>query len=151
MVAMDTSYLEKQVSTIINKLHELFDEIGVPSHDRDSRESELFAALSETLHNQLRLVTKSVYPTRLLSSLTFSSEKHELAEKAENLITTIKQIQISLEGKNANQNFDHDLKVTYPLKPCLKLLSEKHAAVSKVHRERYEHVKSMLPGHYFSE
>ena len=57
---MDTSYLEKQVSTIINKLHELFDEIGVPSHDRDSRESELFAALSETLHNQLRLVTKYV-------------------------------------------------------------------------------------------
>ena len=58
MVAMDTSYLEKQVSTIINKLHELFDEIGVPSHERDSRESELFTALSETLHNQLRIVTK---------------------------------------------------------------------------------------------
>jgi len=38
---MDTSYLEKQVSTIINKLHELFDEIGVPSHERDSRESEV--------------------------------------------------------------------------------------------------------------
>ena len=36
---MDTSYLEKQVSTIINKLHELFDEIGIPNHDRDSRES----------------------------------------------------------------------------------------------------------------
>jgi protein regulator of cytokinesis 1 len=55
---MDTSYLEKQVSTIINKLHELFDEIGVPSHERDTRESDLFAALSETLHNQLRIVTK---------------------------------------------------------------------------------------------
>jgi protein regulator of cytokinesis 1 len=55
---MDTSYLEKQVSTIINKLHDLFDEIGVPSHERDSRESELFAALSDTLHNQLRIVTK---------------------------------------------------------------------------------------------
>jgi hypothetical protein len=54
---MDTSYLEKQVSTIINKLHELFDEIGVPSHERDTRESDLFAALSETLHNQLRIVT----------------------------------------------------------------------------------------------
>jgi protein regulator of cytokinesis 1 len=57
---MDTSYLEKQVSTIVTKLHELFDEIGIPSHERDSRESELFAALSETLHNQLKLVTKYV-------------------------------------------------------------------------------------------
>lgn len=57
---MDTSYLEKQVSTIINKLHELFDEIGVASHERDSRESELFAALSDTLHNQLKIVTKYV-------------------------------------------------------------------------------------------
>ena len=54
---MDTSYLEKQVSTIINKLHELFDEIGVPSHERDTRESDLFAALSDTLHNQLKIVT----------------------------------------------------------------------------------------------
>jgi hypothetical protein len=59
-LTMDTSYLEKQVSTIINKLHELFDEIGVPSHERDSRESELFAALSDTLHNQLKIVTKYV-------------------------------------------------------------------------------------------
>jgi protein regulator of cytokinesis 1 len=66
LATMDTSYLEKQVSTIINKLHELFDEIGVPSHDRDSRESELFAALSETLHNQLRLVTKYVALSRRL-------------------------------------------------------------------------------------
>ena len=140
---MDTSYLEKQVSTIINKLHELFDEIGVPSHDRDSRESELFAALSETLHNQLRLVTKYVVD-RFVIVANVRSEKHELAEKAETLITTIKQMQVSLDGKNANQSFDHQLKVSYPLKPCLKLLSEKHAAVSKVHRERYEHVKSTL-------
>ncbi len=73
MPAMDTSYLTTQVSTIIGQLHGLFDEIGVSSHERESRESEvcgicnrkenaanpsqLFTALSETLHNQLRLVT----------------------------------------------------------------------------------------------
>ncbi|KIW03706.1 uncharacterized protein PV09_05019 [Verruconis gallopava] len=126
---MDTSYLEKQVSTIINKLHELFDEIGVPSHERDSRESELFAALSETLHNQLRLVT---------------NEKHEIAEEANRLITTIKQMQISLEGKERNSyDFDDDLKVTYPLKPCLEGLKEKHKMVHKLHRERYEQVKKL--------
>lgn len=38
---MDTSYLTSQVSTIIGQLHALFDEIGVPSHERDSRESEV--------------------------------------------------------------------------------------------------------------
>lgn len=72
MATMDTNYLTTQVATIIGQLQGLFDEIGVPGHERDSRESEasslhfishadanpcqLFAALSETLHNQLRLV-----------------------------------------------------------------------------------------------
>lgn len=46
-MAMDTSYLEQQVSTIIGKLHELFDEIGVPSHERDTRESEVCVDILE--------------------------------------------------------------------------------------------------------
>jgi len=53
---MDTGYLTTQVTTIIGQLHSIFDEIGVPRSERESRETELFAALSETLHNQLRLV-----------------------------------------------------------------------------------------------
>lgn len=57
---MDTSYLAQQVTTIIGQLHGLFDDIGVPSHERDSREAALFSALSETLHNQLRQVTRCV-------------------------------------------------------------------------------------------
>lgn len=54
--AMDTSYLTTQVNTIIGQLHTIWDEIGIPRNERDSRETELFAALSDTLHNQLRLV-----------------------------------------------------------------------------------------------
>ena len=38
---MDTSSLSKQVATIIGQLHNLFDEIGVPSHERESREAEV--------------------------------------------------------------------------------------------------------------
>lgn len=38
---MDTSYLSSQVATIIGQLHGLFDEIGVPSHEREARESEV--------------------------------------------------------------------------------------------------------------
>jgi hypothetical protein len=41
---MDTSYLSSQVSTIIGQLHGLFDEIGVPSHERETRESEVSCA-----------------------------------------------------------------------------------------------------------
>ena len=39
---MDTSYLTTQVTTIIGQLHGLFDEIGVPSHERESRETEVY-------------------------------------------------------------------------------------------------------------
>ena len=38
---MDTSYLAQQVTTIIGQLHGLFDDIGVPSHERDTREAEV--------------------------------------------------------------------------------------------------------------
>jgi protein regulator of cytokinesis 1 len=38
---MDTSYLAQQVNAIVGQLHGLFDEIGVPNHDRDAREEEV--------------------------------------------------------------------------------------------------------------
>ena len=38
---MNTSYLSTQVTTIIGQLHGLFDEIGVPSQERESRETEV--------------------------------------------------------------------------------------------------------------
>jgi Ase1/PRC1/MAP65 family protein len=38
---MDPSYLSQQVNTIIGQLHGLFDEIGVPNHEREARESEV--------------------------------------------------------------------------------------------------------------
>ena len=41
MPTMDTSYLTAQVTTIIGQLHGLFDDIGVPSHERESREAEV--------------------------------------------------------------------------------------------------------------
>lgn len=38
---MDTSYLAQQVNSSIAQLHGLFDEIGVPNHEREARESEV--------------------------------------------------------------------------------------------------------------
>lgn len=38
---MDTNFLQNQVTTIIKQLHSIFDEIGVPRNERESRETEV--------------------------------------------------------------------------------------------------------------
>ncbi|CAK3856675.1 Anaphase spindle elongation 1 [Lecanosticta acicola] len=129
---MDTSYLSQQVTTIIERLHGFFDEIGVPSHERDSRESELFSALSETLHNQLNAVAK---------------EKHDLTEEAKRLIKTIRQMERSLDDTRPKDEFDSErdgMKITFPLLNCIQRLKEKHHTIAKLHRERYEQVKKLV-------
>ncbi|KAL9096833.1 MAG: hypothetical protein Q9165_000797 [Trypethelium subeluteriae] len=127
---MDSSYLSQQISTIIAQLHGLFDDIGIPNHERESRESNLFSALSETLHNQLRLV---------------STEKNDLTEQGRRLIKTVRQMEASLDDTKQRSDYeleDEELKVSYPLLRCLQGLKEKHNTISKLHRERFEQVKS---------
>ncbi|KAL7789772.1 microtubule associated domain-containing protein [Trichoderma ceciliae] len=128
---MDTSYLSKQVNNSIGQLHSLFDDIGVPDHEREARESELFQALSEALNNHLRMVT---------------SEKKEMVDEAKKIITAIRQMEASLNGskqrrKNSNEE---DMKITYPLVRCLQTLKEKHGQVQRLHRERLEQVKKLV-------
>lgn len=49
---MDTSYLAQQVNSSIAQLHGLFDEIGVPTHEREARETEVRSSYSfAVLHN----------------------------------------------------------------------------------------------------
>ena len=129
---MDTSFLSTQVSSAIAQLHGLFDEIGVPNHERESRETELFTALSEALNNQLRLVT---------------TEKNQITEEAYRIIKTIRQMEASLEDNKAHADYpleDEHLKVFTPLSRCLKSLKEKHNSIAKAHRERFEQIKSKL-------
>ncbi|KAF3483275.1 anaphase spindle elongation protein [Arthroderma uncinatum] len=130
-MAVDTSYLTTQVNTIVEQLHGLFDEIGIPHHERESRESELFSALSETLHGHLRRVDE---------------EKNQMMEEAHQLKTTIKQMESSLDGATRNsREFDNrEIQISYPLNRCLEALKEKHQAVSKLHRERFEQVKKLV-------
>lgn len=40
-MAMDTSYLTTQVTTIISQLHGIFDEIGIPRNERETKETEV--------------------------------------------------------------------------------------------------------------
>ncbi|KAL2797623.1 microtubule associated protein-domain-containing protein [Aspergillus keveii] len=131
-MAVDTSYLTTQVNNIVEQLHGIFDEIGIPNHERDSREAELFNALSETLNSHLKMV---------------DDEKNDMTEEAQKLINAIQQMEESLVDEKANgqYNLDHnDLRVTYPLNRCLAFLREQHSAVSKLHRQRYEQVRKLV-------
>ncbi|KAF7587330.1 hypothetical protein BBP40_007394 [Aspergillus hancockii] len=131
-MAVDTSYLTTQVNNIVAQLHGIYDEIGVPGHERDSREAELFSALSDTLNNHLKLV---------------DNEKNEMTEEARQLITAIEQMEHSLVDEKANGQYQlnhDDLHITYPLNRCLSFLREKHGALSKLHRERFEQVKKLV-------
>jgi Ase1/PRC1/MAP65 family protein len=71
------------------------------------------------------------------------SEKHELTEECHRLAKTIAQMEVSLDDiKPANSFDENTIQVTYPLKRCLQGLKEKYNVVNKLHRERYEQVKS---------
>ena len=45
-MAVDTSYLTTQVNNIVTQLHGIFDDIGIPNHERESREAEVCLASS---------------------------------------------------------------------------------------------------------
>ncbi|SPJ78403.1 related to microtubule-associated protein [Fusarium torulosum] len=128
---VDTSYLAQQVNSSIGQLHGLFDEIGVPDHEREARESELFSALSEALNSQVRLV---------------NSEKKEMVDEAKKIITIIHQMEASLDDSNRHRDYegDDELTITYPLSRCLQRLKEKHTQISRLHKERFDQVKKLV-------
>lgn len=71
-----------------------------------------------------------------------------MVNEATRTITTIRQMEASLDNNRSqrsslrNSQRDDDLKITFPLTRCLKVLKEKHAQVSRAHRERFEQIKS---------
>lgn len=77
--------------------------------------------------------------------LTLASEKHGLTEEAYKIIKTIRQMEASLEDNKPKDNYpleSEELQVYTPLNRCIQDLKEKYAATAKVHRERFEQVKS---------
>ena len=73
------------------------------------------------------------------------SEKNDLTEQARRLIRTIRQMEASLDDTKKRNDYDledEDMKISFPILTCLRDLKEKHNTVSKLHRERFEQVKS---------
>lgn len=72
-------------------------------------------------------------------------EKDKMTQEAQRLITTIQQMEASLGDERANGQYElnrDDLRITYPLNRCIAFLREKNEAMTKLHRERFEQVKS---------
>jgi len=68
-----------------------------------------------------------------------------MAEEAQRIVTTIKQMEASLnddDSRHRDETDDEELQITYPLTECLQGLKEKQLSVSKRHKERFEQVKS---------
>jgi protein regulator of cytokinesis 1 len=77
--------------------------------------------------------------------LTANREKSEMTEEANRIIKHIKQMEGSLDDAKTADTYsaeDDSLRLSYPLIRCLQTLKQKHASVSKIHKERYEQVKS---------
>lgn len=69
-----------------------------------------------------------------------------MIDEAQNMITTIRQMEASLEDSKPRRDYQSDedeLKITFPLTRCIQVLKERHIQVGRLHRERYEQVKSM--------
>ena len=80
-----------------------------------------------------------------MHGLILKSEKAELTEEAHRIIKSVKQMEASLEDPKLNQAYqldDNELRVTAPLIQSLQSLKEKYNSIAKIHRERFEQVKS---------
>lgn len=70
-----------------------------------------------------------------------------MIDEAKRVITQIHQMEASLDDskKRRGSREDDDLSITYPLSQCLRRLKEKHGQIKRLHQQRYEQVKSMIP------
>ena len=67
-----------------------------------------------------------------------------MVDDAQRTISAIRQMEASLDDTRSRRDYEtnEDLQVTYPLTRCLHGLKEKHLQISKIHRERFEQVRS---------
>jgi protein regulator of cytokinesis 1 len=79
-----------------------------------------------------------------------TQEKKQIISEAQDMITTIRQMEASMEDprpRSSSQSHDDGLDISYPLNRCLQALKDKHVQVSRVHKERFAQVKSMCRRH----
>ncbi|RPA99845.1 hypothetical protein L873DRAFT_1789307 [Choiromyces venosus 120613-1] len=126
MATKQQSSLMEEVSKAQETLHGLFDEIGLTRYDREARQASLFTALNTALQDQMRSVI---------------TEKNTLIEECNKVISSIKQMEKSLDDKKKKSS--EELKITAPLLRCLEALRGKQEEVKARHAERYNAVRRL--------
>ena len=74
-----------------------------------------------------------------------NTEKKEMIDEAKKIITTIRQMEASLDDSKSHRRdyqSDDEFQITYPLVRCLQELQEKHIQIKRLHKERFEQVRS---------
>lgn len=72
-----------------------------------------------------------------------------MLDEAQRMVTAIRQMEASLDDSRGRREVsEEDLQITYPLNRCLQVLKEKHTQISRLHRERFEQVKSQFYLHF---
>lgn len=74
-----------------------------------------------------------------------AAEKKELVAEAKKMIVTIRQMEAAVEDPKPRSSWrsdDDNLEITYPLNDCIQALKQKQQQIARVHRERFEQVKS---------
>lgn len=75
-----------------------------------------------------------------------------MIDEAKTIITRIREMESSLDDSKSRRDYDtDDISITYPLNVCLQTLKEKHTQIARLHRERFEQVKSMSPRRFTTE
>ncbi|KAI5816290.1 microtubule associated protein-domain-containing protein, partial [Pyronema omphalodes] len=115
------------LSDALQSLHSLCDEIGFASHERETRESQLFQAVKLAVEEQV---------------MNVKSEKTKMYNECQHIITQIKQMERSIKGTDGYHD-DDEFAITTPLLNCLQGLKERHKSVKRRHAERYEQVKKL--------
>ena len=65
-----------------------------------------------------------------------------MVEEAQKIVTTIRQMETAIDDTQRRRSDDEELQITYPLTRCLQYLKEKLGHISRLHKERFEQVKS---------
>lgn len=72
-----------------------------------------------------------------------------MIDEAKTIITRIREMETSLDDSKGRRDYDSDdVTITYPLNHCLQTLREKQTHIARLHRERFEQIKSMLESQF---
>ncbi|KAK9237945.1 microtubule associated protein-domain-containing protein [Lipomyces kononenkoae] len=120
------SYISSQLTVINDKLQLLYDEIGISEDERNTRERNLYSAVSHALEHQVEEVTAE--KENLFKSC------QDLREQLLTMMAALQDVQdISLSCQAGG-----DLEIKPPLMTAFETLSNKHQELKGLYSQRYQ-------------